>query len=1439
MSSALPRLFGRYVLTRLIAEGGMAEVYQATVRVAEGLTKRVVIKQIRKDFADQTEFTRMFVDEAKIALGLNHANIVQVFDFGQVDGAFYLAMELVEGIDLMRLFRAVKNAGDVFPPVIAAYLGHQVAAGLAYAHRKTDDHGRPLGIVHRDVSPHNVMVSYEGQVKILDFGIARTRERALERMDREDPLPPTPRDDSFVSETIKGKVAYMSPEQAHGRPLDLRSDVYSLGVVLHELITGRLLFRTKDRIAALERVRSEPIERVLDVAPEVPETLAAIVDRALARDPADRYESARAMQSDLAAFLHRSDPVVDDEVLSNFVGQYHRPEPPPVVPPDALDPGTRELGDSHGTPRPRGPSRASQRVVVVHVALEAHPLVPGERAPDAEPFLSLARDLAFKRDAQVLRIEHEAVVLAFGTLLRTGDDADRALRVALAMREEVGEIAPGLRLGIVVANAPSVIQRGSEGAVTVELRRGVADQLDHLAHRYMEGPVMVSGSLVEHLSRAWRFGESNFIDAVGGTSTISALDPELEHVAPLVGAAIDPERRVQQAPGGRALLFGRELELKILRDAFSEAIRNRQSRAVLVLGDPGIGKRALVERFVASLPRTACWVLRAAGSWSRRNVPLGVFLDLLTRFLGIDHTTVYAEIVAKLEAHGVREADKLGEALANAVGMPTVGDEDVDPFTRRDRLWRLVRRLITTLAQRRPVLIVIENIHFHDEQSILLLREWIQVRHPWPILGLTTGRAGNKRVELVRREPNVTVVELGELDPQARRELIVRRFEDPQSAQELADRVLARTGGNPLFIEQVLAALLDRGVIGWNAQGRYLVVHKPGAEVELPPSAEAALAGRIEELSRDDREVLQGAAILGRQFRPQELADLLERSVAKSLERLVERHFLERIQPQGPHGESLRFATVSLHDVCRAGLPPEAARRLHASAAQLIEARPDYSPERDDGPIAEHLLRAERSIESIDPALRAAMRAYDLAGNVEAYHYLSQALEAMPDDDPRRWDALLRRERILRAWGRRRAQGADVRRLLKTADHLADPEKTVIASIRLLRFYLEVGRTHQAERLTPRLEQRIAALPKPAPFLAVLGELESELMFVKGDFDAAERIARDALVYCAADARGQRQRSRLLRSTGQVKNGIGKFDEAREVYQEALEIARAIGNQRLEANLLNALGEVAGRSTHYQAAIDYFKAALAIDRDLGDRFATGRKLANLGMTYAAIGLYLRAERYLRKALELHEAVGHPGEFNDVIVHLGEVVAFMGDLESARALLLDAARVAVSRADVRTELRARIRLAQALVDRAPTGASCEGDLATARMIAEQVMATARAQGLRTARCRALYVLARLAEREGKLEEAIELERDAVALVRAGAAPLDGVRSIHHLGRLLVEDGRPEEGQAFGKEAARIIEGRLDELRDEDLRRGYLEQPETRRILTDGGLSALLV
>ncbi|PRP98123.1 serine/threonine-protein kinase [Enhygromyxa salina] len=1454
MTDDLPRPFGRYVLTRVIGEGGMAEVYQASVRVAEGLTKWVVIKRIRADFADDRDFTRMFVDEAKIALSLNHANIVQVFDFGQIRGTFYLAMELIEGVDLMRLFHAVRGREDGFPAVIGAYVGHQVASGLAYAHRKCDDYGTPLGIVHRDVSPHNLMLSWEGQVKILDFGIARTR-KAWDKGHAPPEL-----------ETIKGKVAYMSPEQSMGRPVDQRSDIYSLGVVLHELLTGELLFRTRDRLEALNMVRNQAIPPILERAPDLSDELAQIVDKALARDPDQRWESAREMQSALAQFLHRADPVVDDEVLSQYLASYRGDEPQKhAVRASSRAPSslsvveTREVGDSELA---LGPSRSSARCVLLYASLEPGS-APRDTPLNVRPLLDLVRDVAFKREAHVQRLDDRGALLVFGTMLSASDDAERALRVARTMRESVAEFAPGVDLGLVLLATHVTLVRGEDGKLTIELPPGLAEQLDRVGRHVVEEPIMVAGELTERLRRAWRIGEAGWLDPqIPEASAGSPWAADFQRVAPVLGPLSEAERRSQQTWVGRKSLFGRELELKALRDSFAEAIRGPISRSLLILGGPGMGKQAIIDRFVASLPSSACAVLRGVGQWSTRNQPLGVFLTLLRRFLRIESDTRLETIIRKLEDYGVREAEQLATALASALGLYFTGtgsaESELDPRQRRERIHRLIRRLIRALAQRRPVLIVIENLHFIDEPSLRVLEEWADASHPLPILGISSARPGPRASDFAARD-GVSVVELPELDPAAAREMILRRFEDPREAAELCDAILARTGGHPLFIEEILASLLHHGTITWNAQARYLVVRERGAEIELPPSIEAALQARVDDLAPSDRDTLLGAAVLGRSFRAAELADLLDRSVARNLETLLDASLIEHDLPgtedmssasdpgrhrqrdrRAPHDHGLRFVTVSLHEVCKAQIPLTSLEHLHGRAAEIKQARHDYAGGRDDGPIADHLMHAGRFQEAYGPAMRAAHYAENVAGNVEAYYFLSQALRALDSDDPRRFEVLLDREPILRAWGRRRAQGADIRQLLAVADALDGPDKPVkqvVASLRLLRFYLECGRSHRATRLVPRLQAQVHALAEPEPYLAILGELESELMFARGHFDEAESVARDSLVFCAHDHRGVRLRVRLLRAIGRVQLGTGRLEPASETFREALHLARSIGHRRLEAEALNNLGEVAGRSTHYQEAIDCFKAALGIDRDLGDRFATGVKLANLGLAYTAIGLYQRAERYLRKALELHEAIGHPGLLNDVMVSLGIVVAHLGDPEAAHVLLTDAAKVAARRGDIRTQLRAEVRLARVLVttpvDEHGDASPSEQAIAEADLIATSVYDRGRASGLRSSTARAAHVLALIAVRQGDSARAIAHERDAERLVRLGAAPVDGVRSLHHLGRLLRDQGHESEARALLSEAARAVQSRLDDLRDYELREGYQSLPDVRQILADGG------
>jgi len=305
-----PSDYGSYVLLDRIALGGMAEVFRAKRKGVEGFEKVVAVKRILPHLSNNEDFVSMFVAEAKMVASLTHPNIAQIFDLGKVDDSYYIAMELVEGHDLRTILTRARQQELTMDVDVAALIATGVGAALEYAHRHKDDDGTELQIVHRDVSPQNILVSTEGDVKLVDFGIARAASKASHT----------------DSGSLRGKLLYMSPEQAWGKALDNRSDIFSLGSVFFEALTGRLLFSGSSELSILERVREASFVKPSSLNPAVPIELEAVVTRALQKDPNDRYQDASEMLLDLDTYLRRR-PAVGPTSLASFMKQLFDPDP--------------------------------------------------------------------------------------------------------------------------------------------------------------------------------------------------------------------------------------------------------------------------------------------------------------------------------------------------------------------------------------------------------------------------------------------------------------------------------------------------------------------------------------------------------------------------------------------------------------------------------------------------------------------------------------------------------------------------------------------------------------------------------------------------------------------------------------------------------------------------------------------------------------------------------------------------------------------------------------------------------------------------------------------------------------------------------------------------------------------------------------------------------
>lgn len=371
--------FGRYLLLERLGRGGMAEVFKAVAEGAQGFRRVFVVKRILPEFAASPYFVSLFADEAKLSALLHHPNLVQVYEFGAVAGVHYLSMEYLDGTDLASAMTGLTKLNEKMPPSLAVFIAQQVAHGLAYAHAAQDERGAPLRLVHRDVSPENIMLMDAGTVKLFDFGIALSDQRFATSITQ--------------GKVLKGKLAYSSPEQVKGQPMDGRSDIFSLGVVLWEMLTGRRLFAADEDARTLYNVLEREVVPPSTINPAVPPELDRVVLRALAREPGRRQSNADVLSEELDDILralphHRTHlPKLLARVAVGRSGIRGAPPPAPTTVQAGVIEQEETTDETTALKIFPQPDRAETRLVALEEVVllpEGDGHLPKERAPGGE-----------------------------------------------------------------------------------------------------------------------------------------------------------------------------------------------------------------------------------------------------------------------------------------------------------------------------------------------------------------------------------------------------------------------------------------------------------------------------------------------------------------------------------------------------------------------------------------------------------------------------------------------------------------------------------------------------------------------------------------------------------------------------------------------------------------------------------------------------------------------------------------------------------------------------------------------------------------------------------------------------------------------------------------------------------------------------------------------
>ncbi len=1260
-----PAELGGFQIVRRLGAGGMAELFVAKKSGAEGTHKVLVLKRVLPMHGASRRFRSMFVEEAQLATRLNHPNIVQVYELlDHGDDGLLLSMEYVEGTDLGKLASAARAAGARIPPWVAAHIVAEAAKGLHYAHERKEG-GKPLDIVHRDVSPQNVLLSFDGAVKIADFGIASAnlfREQAGE---------------------LKGKFGYMSPEQARGEKVDRRSDIYALGVVLHELLTGRRIHRSLGGDALLEAVRSGIVEPPSTYVRDVPPELEAIVMRALARDPDARFPTARDMAIAITrATFARHEPVdagTVEALVSQLIGReltspgFTEPASPSIAiagqPPAAATAATSDgapVGPRRESHAP-GRSREVRHVAVVTLALQgAESLTPHAR----DDIRATLDHIAYKRGAR-WSWQPDRARAVVGLLANPSGAASDAAWLALDVHEALAGLDDEHRSPV---RAAVGIVRG--------IAVGVRDPLGHLVSHELQEP---AGQLSERLAaetpagRTWvggglyRLVRRQFVWGDAPTLALPARGPEAAPTAMRVYALERPlsrDERLADMALGQSDLVGRDAEKADLVDAYHQAASSPgHVVARVVVGEMGIGKTALVSTFVSELPPDAR-VLRVEASSARVEVPFGVVAGLVREALAAPADRPVAELAAELESVLGRVSGEPSAALAAcladlAAGVSAAEADDADQGYLQKLVHLGVRRLLAALAAERPLVVVVDGLESCDRASIDLLVDLARRGDAHAMLLLLVLRP-DARVEgalagLVRTE----LRGLGN-DEQLR--FVELRLGVTRGVADVCAELLPRAAGNPFFLLEMVDALLERGAFeirdGDGAEQVLVRTARAGERAALLPSTLEQLVGdRLRELPADERAVADWLAIVGGPVDARALATLAGEGSGAAVERLVARGLCDR------RGDEVELRHPVAREVAYLALAPAQRAQMHRAVGELLAAAP-ASRGSSAALVARHFARAGLSSRAADLYLEAAAAARAGFQLALAVRHFERALLLLPEGDARRVVAHEALETAFRMLGRRRERREHLLALRAMAKASRRPAWVALALVRSARLDLDEGFLVRGVPLAQQAEAvaRVAASPAlEVEAQALACELLRELGDVQGALAASDR----ALATAASPDVPPRARAEVLRTRGVLLRRVGRVREAVEAHAEAIATFRSVGARRLEARAKSALAFAMFVLERFEDAIALAQESIAIDLAIGGRFQIAKTLTNIGQAYARLGDMPRALAYLRRARDAHARYADHDSRADTLLVSAEVLVAAGDVDAAEVLLGDA------------------------------------------------------------------------------------------------------------------------------------------------------------------------
>ncbi|UCG76150.1 MAG: alpha/beta fold hydrolase [Gemmatimonadota bacterium] len=1369
-----------YEVRERIGGGGMGVVYRAT---DSRLDRTVALKFLPAHLSSDREARERFLVEAQAAAALDHPHICTIHEIGTApDGRLYIAMPCYEGETLRdKIGRGPLDLDE------AIELGIQVARGLAKAHQ--------FGVIHRDIKPANVLVTHDGLAKIVDFGLAKLSGIDLTR-----------------TGMAMGTVAYMSPEQAMGEPVDARTDLWSLGVVLYEMVTGQRPFRGDSSVATLHAILKREPERIARRRPDVPGELEEIINRCLQKRVDDRVGAA----SEVLEVLHG---------LQSSSRWTHR------IPGEAI---------SEITP---GGERRHACVLVSSIATFSElveRLSPAELNALMERIEEEATRVTEGEGGIVNSCTGDQIVALFGIPTAHEDDFRRAVSAAVALHAALGELSIGaartwpfrrLELRTGIGTGAVVVQHASVPDRRYRIAGLAADTGARLSAHAAAGEILVS----EECSRR----VAPFYVTQAGEPLLSRSGAE--RITPFRVAGERPTGYPAEVPETLTAFVGRERELALLEHACSEA-RRGTGCLVSVVGEAGTGKSRLLREFRESIAPDTARVLGGRCPESAVRHSFGPFVEVLRERLGIEPNT--APPMDEIRRHVLSISPQLEASLPyfmRLLGLEPAGEPvpEQEPEQQRIAIQDALCTFLTEDAGSKPLAVLLENWHHSGEGSRQVLRRLSEMVGAHPLLLVVTARpdANLDWGTSVHHLP----IHLGPLTPEDSEKILRSVWGADTLPSGLAERLHSRTGGNPLFLQEIGRTLLEDGVVA--VRDARALLARPAEALELPETVQGVIRSRLDALDPPTRLVVTHAAVIGREFSQAILERTLEdvSGLPEALHTLRERGLAHQIGvlPSATY----RFAHAPVQEVAYDGLLRHRQKELHQKVAEAIEQLNAESLEPHFARLAFHYTAAGIGWKAVLYGQKAAERAEELSQFGDALDLLDQTLDAAerllsPDDkDELRLRILFKQERLCETLGLRERQQRICDQLIRLLEPSGPSERLSEAHLRKGDLFTLTRQHRDAER---QLSSSLNVARQIGDRAAERNALRSIGLLRWHQERNEEAIALQEQALAIDRELGDAENMMLeLSNLGNLYKGIGRHDEALRFLEEAVQVRERYEGENtavLDAKLsyvLHNIGNIYRALGDNQKALQYINRAASHAR--GSLTAIQRSyhlmaLANIrlqeGRIEETLELYREAVTVSRRAGSaealaqgervLGEVLIGLGRPKEAIPHLEEAATTFAQLRDreAEAVMWQAVAQAFEIEDRRAEAEAawdRVRILGERYHDDPRVLAALGGLARlarwtdpkqALRLYERAIPLAQRLGDRPAEASLLNSLAILAWRRQEHDRALDSYRRALHIYKDLEDWVHAGLILNSLGVTLRDMGQVDEARANLEEALEV-------------------------------------